>query len=176
MTTIDFTKAIQDGTISFEQACALQGTDMTSAIKEGIVDFEEACKLMGMAEEVSLKPEKAPKQEKARKPRRKTSKKKAPEPEVKKSKTGEDYHTPKKHSLTNYQVKRLDNAVLKLWEAGFENAEWRVQGTWAWIYAMGEKGTGYSPAFKAAVNKAFKGSKWGYSERRGAAFYKDFIK
>lgn len=174
--TIDFTKAITSGIIDFNQACALQGVDMTTAIKEGVISFEVACQLQGMAFEVlagqDTKAQKAP-----RKKSRKSSKKTKPQPPVKKSETKEVYQMPTKHNLTDYQVKRLDNAVLKLWEAGYEKAEWRVQGKWAWIYLINEeKGVGYSPAFRATVEKTFKDSKWEYSERRGAVVYKDFLK
>ena len=180
MKNIDFTKAITSGIIDFNQACALQGVGMTDAIKEGILTFEEACQLQGIAVEVSGGSAKKSAQKKVT-PKRKASKKakakKATEPEVKVMNNGLKYHTPKKHALTDYQVKRLDDAVLKVWEAGFEKAEWRVEGKWAWIYTMsGEKGTGYSPAFKEAVKKAFKSSKWEYCQKRGALVYKDFIK
>lgn len=174
-TSIDYTQAIVSGKITFEQACALQGTTMTKAIQDGILTFEEACELQGMAAESSMP--KKPK--KAKKAPKKSRAKKAPEPEVKVKvlDNGWEYHTPKNHALTDHQVKRLDNAVLKLWEAGFEKAEWRVEGKWAWIYTMsGEKGTGYSPDFKSAVKKAFKGSKWAYSQSRGAVVYKGFLK
>ena len=181
-TTIDFTKAIISGKLTFEQAVALQGATMTDAIKEGILTFEEACQLQGIAGEVANPAPKKAAPKKAA-PKRKASKKskskKAPKPEVtvKVLDNGWKYHTPKKHDLTDYQVKRLDNALLKVWEAGYEHAEWRVEGTWAWIYTFsGEKGTGYSPAFKNAMKKAFSGSNWEYCASRGAMVYKDFIK
>ena len=144
----------------------------------GIIDFAKAVELSTMGIEVAMDAT-AAKQEKAapKKPAKKSrAKKSAPVPPVKESTTGKVYYTPQKHALKDGQVKRLDNAVLKLWEAGFDKAEWRVEGTWAWIYPFAGAGTGHSPAFKAAVGKAFKGSKWAYSERRGAVVYKDFIK
>lgn len=143
--------------------------NIEQAYKSGIISFEQAVQLAGMGVEVSQAPKKSA-------PKRK-AKKSAPKPEVKKSETGRVYYTPEKHDLTDHQVKRLDNAVLKLWEAGFDKAEWRIEGTWAWIYPFsGEKGTGYSPAFKEAVKKAFSSSKWAYCQSRGAVVYKDFIK
>ena len=156
----------------------MKNINLEQAYQQGIISFEQALKLAAMGEEVSMEtaakaPKSAPKKSA---PKRRKSKK-APQPEVKKSETGKVYYTPKKHELTAAQVKRLDNAVLKLWEAGFDKAEWRVEGKWAWIYTFsGEKGTGYSPAFKQAVAKAFKGSKWAYSASRGAVVYKDFLK
>ncbi len=181
-TTIDYTKAIANGLVSFEEACALQGTTMTQAIQEGILTFEQACQLQGMTVEVAQssskdvqaeKPKKAPK----KKSRKSKKAQKAQESTVKVLDNGWKYHTPENHELTPHQVERLDNAVLKLWEAGFTKAEWRVEGQWAWIYTFsGEKGTGYSPAFKAAVKKAFKGQKWTWSGNRGAVVYKDFLR
>lgn len=189
--SIDYTKAITSGIITFEEACAIQGATMTQAIQEGILTFEQACMLQGTVEEVSREvtaktaPKSAPKSaptskrkaaKKARSAKAKAEKKAQAE-SVKVMKNGAKYHTPQNHELTDYQVKRLDDAVMKMWEAGFENAEWRVEGKWAWIYAFsGEKGTGYTPAFKSAVAKAFKHSKWEYSEKRGAVVYKDFLR
>ena len=150
--------------------------DLTAAIRSGILTFEQAEALKGIATTTTTEDKPAPTPKKKSAPKRKV-KKSAPKPEVKKSETGRVYYTPEKHDLTDHQVKRLDNAVLKLWEAGYDKAEWRVEGTWAWIYTFsGEEGTGYSPAFKEAVKKAFSGSKWAYSEKRGAVVYKDFIK
>lgn len=183
--SIDYTKAITSGIITFEEACAIQGATMTQAIQEGILTFEQACQLQGTVEEVSravvAKAPKPPvsKRKAAKKARAEKAKaeKKAQADSVKVMKNGMKYHTPKNHALTDYQVKRLDDAVVKLWEAGYENAEWRVEGKWAWIYPFsGEKGTGYTPAFQKAVAKAFKGSKWEYSQSRGAVVYKNFLR
>lgn len=184
MQKIDFTRAIVAGKLTFEQACDLKGKTMTEAIAAGVLTFEQACELQGIAAEAAVETvkEKAPKKQKQetrkqKKAREKREKKAAEAAPVTVKKAEEAYHTPKKHSLTDYQVKRLDNAVLKLWEAGYESAEWRVEGQWAWIYPFsGEKGTGYSPAFREAVEKAFKSTKWEYSAKRGAVVYRDFIK
>jgi len=183
MKNIDYTQAIISGKITFEQACALQGATMTQAIQEGVLTFEEACELQGMAAETAMEdaPKNPPKksQKNTQKKAKGKKSKKAQEPEVtvKVLDNGWKYHTPKNHELTEHQVERLDNAVLKLWEAGFDKAEWRVEGKWAWIYTMsGEKGTGYSIDFKNAVKKAFRGQKWEWSGSRGAVVYKDFLK
>lgn len=139
----------------------------------GIAEMAQVSAQTALPEEPKPAPKEAPKEQKAA-PKRKSRKQK-PQPEVKTSKSDKAYHKPDKHTLTDHQVKRLDGAVLKLWEAGFEKAEWRVEGTWAWIYPFEEK-VGYGPAFQKAAEKAFKGSKWAYSKKRGAVVYKDFLR
>ena len=169
MKNINLEQAYQQGIISFEQAVSLYNMGEAVAAPEAPKPAPEAPK--PAPEKPKAAPKSAPKRKSAKKS------KKAPQPPVKVSETGEAYQMPTNHTLTAHQVKRLDNAVLKLWEAGYEKAEWRIQGKWAWIYLINEeKGVGYSPAFKAAVEKAFKGSKWEYSERRGAVVYKNFLK
>lgn len=152
--------------------------DVEQAYKQGIITFEQALQLCGMGAEVSeavQKPE--AKTPKAKTTRKRKARKAKPAPEVKTLKSGWKYHTPDNHALTAHQVKRLDDAVAKVRAAGFEKAEWRVVGKWAWIYPFsGEKGTGYSPAFKAMVAKVFKGTKWEWSGSRGAIVYKGFLK
>jgi len=151
--------------------------DIEQLYQQGILSFDQCLQIASMGAEVAQDAI-APKVEKAA-PKKKAAKKsraKKPQPEVKESTTGKVYYTPQKHELSAYQVKRLDSAVEKVRKAGFSKAEWRVEGQWAWIYPFAAEGTGHSPAFKAAVEKAFKGSKWAYSARRGAVVYRDFIK
>ena len=144
--TIDFTKAIVSGAITFEQACALQavGMDMTAAISEGILTFEEACAISGLATEAANTP-KAPKAPKPKKQAKKPAK--AAEPK--------DEEQPKEPVYTkgglllqwndDIAAKGKEKAIItkgynSLTKQGFTVTRKRV-GTWIELYrTKGEDG------------------------------------
>ena len=137
-TTINLTAAIRNGLIDFDKALELQGVTMTVAIREGILTFEEACTLLSLestADTTTMPETKTPK----RAP--KQAKQATPKPEEPKeftySKGGAVIQYPDNHTLKANNLRRVNNAVKKLTEAGF-NVTWKRVGSWMYVYQVGE--------------------------------------
>ena len=139
-TSIDYTKAISSGILTFEEACAIQGATMTEAIQEGILTFQQACALQGMSIENACAPmeKTAPKRKKSAKKQAKT---KAEEPKAEEPKAEEFSYTSGgaiiqyagHHTLKPNNLRRVNNAMEKLVDAGF-CVSWKRIGSWLYIY------------------------------------------
>lgn len=179
MQTIDFTKAIVSGAVTFEQAVALQGCTMTEAIKEGILTFEEACMLKDLAvESASSKPKKAPKKKAPEKAPKQAKKAEAPKVEEPKAE-----ESPKEPVYTKggcilqwndgiaakgKEKAKISKAVKALEAQGF-TVERKRCGTWVQLYqTKGEK----RPCAEFAAAKLDKG----WQLIKGAWTYVDLLK
>ena len=182
MKSIDFTKAIASGAVTFEQAVALQGCTMTEAIREGIVTFEEACQLQGIAAEAAnSKPKKAPKQKAPKAPEKAPKQaKKAEAPKVEAPKAEEPPKEPvytKGGCILQWndgiaakgkEKAKISKAVKALEAQGF-TVERKRCGTWVQLYqAKGEK----RPCAEFAAAKLDKG----WQLIKGAWTYVDLLK
>jgi len=148
-TNINLTAAIRNGLIDFDKALELQGITMTAAIREGILTFEEACALQGLTStaEATTMPETgkiekpAPKKQ-AKKATPKKQAKKAEKPEEPKgfsySKGGAIIQHPDHHTLKANNLRRVNNAVRKLTEEGFD-VTWKRVGSWMYVFQTGEE-------------------------------------
>ena len=166
-TTIDFTKAIASGKLTFEQACALQGATMTEAIQEGILTFEEACELQGMTVEVSSPAKiQAPKAEPAKKAKA-TKQTKAEEPKAEEepkapvySKQGYIIQYGDDIAAKGKEKGKLTKAYNSLWEQDFAVEKKRV-GEWAYLYraAVGKDESGKNVYADGRTWKEFEAAK-----------------
>lgn len=133
--------------------------DLTQAIRDGILTFEQACALQGMSVEVSAdKPEKPAK--KTRKTRKQTAPKQdtpAPKQEAKAEEAPEYAYTKggaiiqygAKNTLKANHLRRVNNAIEKLVDAGF-CVSWKRVGSWLYIYHDRKADHKTAAEFKAA--------------------------
>lgn len=170
-TSIDYTKAIASGMLTFEQACALQGATMTQAIQEGIITFEEACALQGIAIEAATTP-KAPK---APKPKKQAKAPKAEEPKAEEqskeavyTKGGCILQWNDEIAAKGKEKATITKAYNALTEQGFK-VERKRCGTWIQLYQAKDN---KRPAKEFASAKLDKG----WTLIKGAWTYVDLLK
>lgn len=139
--------------------------NLTEAIRSGILTFEQAMQLQGMAGEVSTTSPETPKAEtpKAKKPARTAKKqgKSAKKQEETKAETpkAEEYSYTKggaiiqyagKNTLKANHLRRVNNAISRLVEAGF-CVSWKRIGGWVYINHDRKADKKTSADFKAAT-------------------------
>jgi len=144
---INYTEAIRNGIIDFEQASAIRDMDFTEAIKANLLTFEQACALNGMAGESAGKPApKAKKQvKKAKAPKAEKPKAEKPakveepkgevseKPEWSYSKGGLIIQYAGKNTLKANHLRRVNYAMAKLVDAGF-CVSWKRVGHYVYIF------------------------------------------